>query len=486
MRRKNSLLVVLTLITISSSAQDKWDLRRCIDYALANNISIKQTDIQARLAKLQVYQSKMGQFPSLSFGGNSSYNSGPNQNPTTFSLSTQSYIAANMQLQSSVQIFNWYSKRNTIAANVWDLQAALANSEKLRNDIALTIANVYLQVLLSKEQEKIATVQLEQSQSQLAATRKRVNAGALPELNAAELEAQVARDSSTYITAKGNTQQNILSLKAYMALDAATPFEVDIPPVEKIPVDNIADLMPDVVYASAIANLPQQRYNDYKIKAATKNMAAAKGNMYPTISAFGSLGSRYTNVFNVPKTKEEFTGQYNFTGLTVRDGTTTNNYLYDVYKPVFTVTKIGVLKSDAFFSQLHQNFNQGVGLSINVPILNGSSLRTAYNRTQLNLENLQLQQQLDNQKLKQDIYTAYNAAMVALEKFNAGKKAVESAEKTLAFAQKRYDVGMLGTFELITNQNNLFSARLNYSVNQYDYVFKMKVLEFYKGRGIKL
>ncbi|MFN8251018.1 MAG: TolC family protein [Ferruginibacter sp.] len=478
MRRKNYLLVVLTLITISSSAQDKWDLRRCIDYALANNISIKQTDIQARLAKLQAYQNKMGQFPSLSFSGNTSYNSGRSQDPTTYSLSTQSYLAANMQLQTSVEIFNWYSKRNTISASMWELQAALANSEKLRNDIALTVANVYLQVLLSREQEKIATIQLQQSQSQLEATRKRVNAGALPELNAAELEAQLARDSSSYITAKGNTQQNLLSLKAYMALDAATPFEVDIPPVEKIPVDDIASLLPDVVYASAIANLPQQRYNDYKIKAAEKSTAAARGNMYPTISLFGSLGSGYANYFNVINYKKEFKP----IGLE----TFVNGTFYDVYGVASSNIPDGKIKSDAFFTQLNRNFRQAVGLNLSVPIFNGSNLRTTYDRSKLNLENLQLQQQLDNQKLKQDIYTAYNAAMVALEKFNAGKKTVEAAEKTLAFAQKRYDVGMLGTFELITNQNNLFSARLNYAVNQYDYVFKMKVLEFYKGLGIKL
>ena len=480
MRRINYLLALLTLISINSSAQDqsKWDLRRCIDYALANNISIKQTDLQARLSKLQLYQSKMGLYPSASFSGSTSYNSGRNQDPTTFSLITQSYLAANLQLQSSVEIFNWFSKRNSIAANVWDLQASLANSEKIRNDIALTIANVYLQVLLSKEQEKIAAVQLQQSQTQLTITRKRVNAGALPELNAAELEAQVARDSATYITAKGNTQQNILSLKAFMALDVAAPFEVNIPPVERIPVENIADLMPDAVYASAIANLPQQKANDFKIKAAESNLAAAKGNKYPTIAAFGSLGSGYANYFNVTNYKRAF--------APIGFKTDVGGIFYDVYGPVATTVPDGKIKSDAFFSQLNKNFRQAVGLSVSVPIFNGASLRTAYERSRVNIENLQLQQQADNQKLKQDIYTAYNSAMVALEKFNAGKKTVEAAERTLAFAQKRYDVGMLGTLELITNQNNLFSAKLNYSASQYDYVFKMKVLEFYKGKGIKL
>jgi outer membrane protein len=476
MRRKKKLLIILLTITVYCHAQDKWDLRRCIDYAFTNNISIKQTDLQARFSKLQLHQSQLSQYPNASFSTGGSYNSGRNQDPTSFSLITQSYIAANMQLQTSVEIFNWYSKRNTIAANAWELQAAIAGSEKLRNDIALTIANVYLQVLLSKEQEKIAAVQLQQTQSQLKNTRKLVNAGSLPELNAAELEAQAARDSATYINAKGATQQNILSLKAYMALDAATPFDLDIPPVEKIPLEDIASLQPDVVYASALANLPQQRVNDFKIKAAERNIAAARGNMYPTFSAFGSLGSGFNS------RAQQITGS---TVITAPIGkVNVSGVDYNVF-PFQPFTNYSYSKQ-SFFSQLNQNFRQSAGLSISMPIFNSGSLRTAYERSKLTAENLHLQQEADNQKIKQDIYQAYNSAMIALEKFNAGKKTVEAAERSNNFAQKRYNVGMLTTLELITNQNNLFRARLEQVLNQYDYVFKMKVLEFYKGKGLKL
>ena len=125
-------------------------------------------------------------------------------------------------------------------------------------------------------------------------------------------------------------------------------------------------------------------------------------------------------------------------------------------------------------------------MSLSVPIFNGGNLRTSYERSKVNIENLKLQQLLDNQKTKQDIYLAYNSALVALEKFNARKKSVDAAERSYAFAQKRYDVGMLTTLELVTNQNNLFRAKLENALNQFDYVFKMKVLEFYKGKGLKL
>jgi outer membrane protein len=476
MRSKIYFIIVIILAGGSAKAQKKWNLQQCIEYAMTNNITIKQTDLQTKLSELQYKQSKLGQYPAISFSGGPAYNSGRNQDPTTVSLITQSYVSTNLQLQSSAQIFNWYSKRNTIAANEWELQAAKAATDKLKNDIALTVANAYLQILLAKEQEKIAGVQLQQSQAQLSNTRKLVDAGALPELNASELEAQVARDSSTLISAKGSIELNILNLKAYMAIDAAAPFEVDTPPVEMIPVEKISDLQPEAVFALAMANMPQQRVNDFKLKAAKKDAAAAKAGMYPTISVYGSLGSGYNSrAEDISSTSQSNTA---FGKVTV------GGIDYNVY-PFVPFTSYNYDKT-AFFHQLNENFRQSVGLNLSVPIFNGSSLRTAYEKSKVNTRNQELQKELDDQKLKQDIYQAYNAAMVAMEKFNADKKSLQTAERSFSFAQKRYDVGMLSTLDLITNQNNLFSVKLQYALDQFDYVFKMKVLEFYKGQGLKL
>ena len=477
MRYKLLTLTALLVITTSVKAQEKWGLLKCIEYAMANNISVKQVDLQTKIAELTLKQSKYDQLPNLNFSGGPGFNSGRNQDPTSFSLTTQSFISANMQLQSSADIFNWFSKRNTIAANEWELQAAKANTDRLKNDIALSVANLYLQILLGMEQEKIAGVQLQQSQAQLRNTRKLVDAGNLPELNAAELEAQVARDSSNLITAKGSVIQNILSIKAFMALDAATPFEIETPVAEKIFVEKLADLQPETVYALAIANMPQQRFNDFKLKAAQKTSAAAKGSLYPSVSIFGGLSSNYINS-KIPIYQPTGTFSNNILSPQVVIGTTT----YKVSSADFIQTGN---KKIAFLTQLDQNFRQSVGLTVSVPIFNGLSTRTNYQRSKISIRNQELQKELDNQTLKQDIYKAYNASVVALEKLNAGKKSMEAAERTFYYAQKRYDVGMLGTFDLITSQNNVFTAKLQNALNQYDYVFKMKVLEFYKGQGLK-
>lgn len=476
MRYISYTLIIFIALCNSVNGKEKWDLRKIVDYAMANNITVKQAEVQASLSDLLYKQSRLSLYPGASFSGNTSFNNGRNQDPTSFNLITQSYLSAGMQLQTSVDIFNWFSKKNTILANQWDFEAAKATSDKLKNDIALTVANGYLQILLAKEQEKIAQVQLEQTRAQLSYTRKLVNAGALPELNAAELEAQEARDSANYISAKGNVVQSTLVLKSNMNIDAAAPFEVLVPPVELIPIENIADLQPEAVYALAVVNLPQQRVNDFKLKAAQKLSEVAKANRYPNLSAFGSLGTGFNSRSN------EITGSQQIIAPIGKVSVSGADYAVFPNQP-FTNYSYG---KTPFFRQMNQNFRQSVGLGLSVPIFNGSQLRTSWERSKLNIRNVELQKEGDNQKIKQDIYQAYNAAIVALEKFNASKKSVAASQRTYDFAQKRYEVGMLGTFELITNQNNLFRAKLENALNQSDYVFKMKVLEFYRGQGLKL
>jgi len=463
-------------------AQEKWNLKNCVEYAMANNITVRQGSVLTKQADLTLNQTKLSRWPSLFLNNSNSFNSGLSQDPTTFNRVTENYFASGFQLQSSADIFNFFSKRNTIAANEWDVLAAKANVDKTKNDIALSTANAYLQALLAKEQQNIASVQLQQTTAQLNNTRKLVDAGNLPELNATQLEAQQASDSGNYINARGNYVQALLSLKSLMNIDAGKDFDIENPSIASIPLDPIADLQPELVYQEALKNQPLQRSNVYKLKAAEKYKAAAKASMYPTISAFGNLNTNYLTFINKPIYESLLQG-YVPTSLV----TDVNGSLYDVKSPIFTNgNRIGYQKYPGFRSQLSDNFGKSFGIAISVPIFNGYTLRTQYEKSKLNIESAQLQQELDNMNLKQDIFQAYNAALIALEKFNAGKKSVEANEKALLYATKRYDIGSLSTLELITTQNNLLRAKLEYSINQYDYVFKMKVLEFYKGAGLKL
>ena len=209
-------------------------------------------------------------------------------------------------------------------------------------------------------------------------------------------------------------------------------------------------------------NQPLQKENEYNLKAAEKNSLAAKGALYPSISAFGSLSSNY-GYFRTPTYTQVFNG-YSPSGLVVSDNS--GGYI-DVQKPLYVNgAKNGYITSDPFGTQFSNNFGQAIGINISIPIFNGWQAKAAYQRSKINIKNLQYQQELDNQTLKQNIYQAYNAAVVAMQKLSSTERAVEAAQKTYDYALKRYQAGMLRTLELITNENSLFTAKLQYALNQ--------------------
>ncbi|ANH81599.1 transporter [Niabella ginsenosidivorans] len=474
---KRILLALAGFLALAElNAQEKWSLERCVQYAIEHNISVKQADVQARINKLTLEQSKMALYPTANSQHNVGYQFGRSIDPTSNQFTTNEILAANHSLNLNADIFNWFKKKNTIAANAYSYQAGIAQLEKARNDISLNVANAYLSALLAKEQINAAAVQVGQSRDQRNDVDKQVKAGALPELNLAEMETQLANDSATLINARANFRLNLLQLQALLNLDAAASFDIDAPPVDSIPVEPLAELEPDVVFHSALYNLPQQKINELNVKAAEKNVLVAKADMYPTIGLFGGLDTRYSNAQKLLPTN--FQNGIVPVGFVNINGT---NYIVNTEENI----PMGFNKN-TYFRQLSNNFSQNIGLGINIPIFNGNMARTNWKKAKLNVEAQQLQLDQDQQQLKQDIYQAHTNAVAAIEKYNASKIALASAQKAYDFARKRFDVGLLKPIDLIVNQNNLFTTKINMLSAHYDYVFKIKLLEFYKGQGIKL
>lgn len=471
---------LLAVSTLSVNAQDKWDLQRCVNYAIANNISVKQADVQARISALTYKQTRLSQFPTLNANMNSGLNSGRSINPVTNQFTTDQQFQGGFGITTGANIFNWFSARNATAGDKLEAEAALVNVDRARNDISLNVAQFYLQTVVAMEQVHVQEVAILQTTQNLDNTRKRVDAGALPELNLAELEAQLARDSANWWTAVGSVTQAELQLKALLALDPAAPFEVDVPPLDKVPVLTLAELEPEAVFQLASSNFPQQRFDKLRIDAARRFAASAKGRMYPTLSIGGQVGSNYA-IFSTLAPENFATGNYAPTAAKVEVA----GQPYFVQTPVVG-TRFITVKTNAVGTQLSDNFRQNVGLQLNVPIFNGSSNRLAWQRAKLTVTSLELTRDLDNLTLKQNIYTAHNDAVVSTQKFMTGKKSVATAEKAFFFAQKRYEQGLLSTIDLLTNQNNLTRAKVELLLAQVDYVFRLKLLEFYKGQGLKL
>ena len=483
------LLFITTLIIFSAVpvlAQDKWDLKRSVEYAWEHNVTVKQASIQAGIDSLTLKQNRLSQYGFASGNSNLGLQFGRSIDPTTNQFTTTQLLFQQYNLQANITIYNWNNIKNNILGARYGAEASRMDIEKSKNDLALNVASQYLQALLAREQIHIAEVQVLQTQGQLLDTRKRVDAGSLPELNAVQLEAQLATDSSNLITAKSNAETSVLSLKALLYLDAAAPFELDAPPVDMIPVESIAELQPDFVFNTALKFQPAQKSNELRIKSLEAYVKASHAAMYPTLSAFGGLGSRFSNPFKAIS-DPVFSGYY----PAVPGGPVVNvngtNYL--VQSPIVNYTTSsktfgGLWKG--YSDQISNNFSQNFGVQLNVPIFNGGQSNISYQKSKLNLQNARVTREAIDQTLKQNIYQAYISALTAVQKYNANQSTVGATQKAFDFATKRYNLGLLSTLELITAQTNFTKAKLDLVNSHYDYVFKMKVLEFYKGQGIRL
>ena len=469
-------------------AQDQpvWDLKTCVEYAIQHNISVQQADVQSRLAKLQADLAKNSQLPNLSGSSSAGLRLGRSIDPTTNGFTNTQFLTNTFGLNGGVQLFNAGRLKNNAAATTYNWQASLADLQNASNDISLNVATFYLQVLSAIEQTEIAKIQIQQTIEQLAATKKRVEVGLLPEINLLELETQLANDSSSYITATSSVIQSKLSLKALLNLDASVPFDIQVQPVDQIKMQSFADLQPDYVYSIATQNLPGVKAANLRVKAANKNVLAAKAGFYPTLSFGYSLSSNFSNQF-------KYISGYELTGMSTPNAAspfvTVDNNKYYVQSPVFS--PVGGTRNwgnvwNGWGTQMNNNFGQSLGFQLSIPIFNAGQSKIAYQQAKLNYKNASLVEENTQRKLKQDIYSAYTNAVVAFNKLNASQKAVNSAEKAYSFATKRYELGLLGTIELLNNQNNYLKAKVNFKSAQYEYVFRIKLLEFYKGESLTL
>lgn len=469
-----------------SQAQDQWDLRRCVEYAIANNISIRQSDVQRKASELLYDQNKKARIPTADFNTNTGYQFGRSIDPTTNLFTNQQLLFQGFQFNTNVTIFNWNRVTNNMLASKFEAQAASADVAKSKNDLALNVAVAYLTALLSKVQVDIVEIQVKQSESQLSDTRKRVEAGTLPELNAVDLEAQLSRDSSSYISARATYETNLLSLKDLLGMDAGTPFAIAVPPVDLIPLEPISELEPELVYKMALQNQPVIRANELRRRSLEYSVKSAKSNLYPSFFAFGGLASNFAS------SNRKITGA-NFIGYNPPNPSngivTVNGDVIPIQTPNVMITQANKNFGELWTgwgTQMSNNFRQNIGIGISIPILGGWQSRTNYERAKLNLSNAELTIEQGNLTLKSSIYNAYTNAVASMQKFHAAKNSVSAADRSYNFTLRRYELGLLSTLELITSQTNLTRSKIDMVNAQFDYVFRMKVLEFYKGQGIKL
>jgi len=470
-----AFIVFSALFAVRANAQadDVWTLQRCVQYAIDHNISIQQDVLNARLAKYTLLQSQLAQIPSANLSSSYGRSYGRSINPTTNQFIDASYDFVSASGTSNVLLFGWFQQRNLIAKNKFSLQASKADLDQLKDDVSLNVATGYLRAILAQEQIHVSEKQVELSKAQLDQTRKFFEAGRLPELNVAQLESQVATDSSNLISAIANYTSAIIDLKTLLNIDFNEPFNIIAPDVKVSDQITIASLTPEDVYQEAHKHFGSIKAAEYRYTAAQKGVNAAKGALYPQLSFGVQIGTNWASTY------QQVVGHID-TSLPV--GYVYPNQTALVYAP----EQIPILSNTPFGKQLNNNLRQTYALSLNVPLFNGWQSQYALKQAKYNRNTQELNKYQAELNLKQNVYKAYSDATNSIQKYYAAQHAAEAAERAQEFAKKRYDLGLTSTVDYLITQNSQYSAESNMLSAKYDLIFKLKVIDYYLGKELKL
>lgn len=479
--RTTTILLAILLSAMTAPAQTaNWTLQEAVQYALDHNLTIQQNELNRRLEQLTLQQAQLSQLPSVNMSTGYGRSFGRSIDPTSNQfVEGSSYDFMSLSGSADVLLFGWFQKRNRIEQSKFAVQAATKELEQLQNDISLNVANGYLRLLLAKEQVRINEKQVALSVQQLGQTESFAKAGTVPELNVAQLQAQLASDSANLIAAMTEENAAVLDIKALLNLDFSMPFNVGLPEINEIEgmFANIY-MKPEDIYIAASKTLPTIYSTNLRLKAAQKGYQAAKGGLFPQLALSVQAGTNYSTLNK----------DYNVTGATVAPSPgvfafdSSSNSAYQVYQtsPVFTTNTLPLGK------QLDNNFRQTISLGVNIPIFNGWQAQTALRQAEINVRSQKVNVDQAELKLKQDVYKAHNDARNALQKYYAMQKAAEAAQRAYDYARQRNELGLTNTVEYLVIQNNWYRAEGNLAIAKYDLIFKIKVIDYFLGNEIKM
>ncbi len=465
------IVFFLLLVGFQLSAQSKkWTLEECVDYAIKNNISIKQSELDLKSTIINKKDAIGAFLPNINGNASHSWNIGLNQNITTGLLENQTTQFTSAGLNVSMDIYNGLRNQLQLRRSNLQIIATQYQLTKMQEDIALNVANAYLQILFNKENLKVQLQQKEYNLTQLNRTQELVNSGALPNGDLLDIKASVASDAQRVIAAQNALLISKLSLAQLLRLEDFENFDVDDNQILALNSEILLQSSQDIM-KKAKETRTELKIAESNVELAEKDVAIARGAYQPTITGFYSFSTRaaYTDrIIGFQANADNPTSVIGFV-----DGTG-QSVLQPNFSPVLG-------KPLPLFDQFSNNKGQNFGLQLTVPIFNGLATRNNVQRSKVALERAKLnldQQELD---IERTVYTAYTDANTAKESYEAAEKTLEARKLSFDYAKARYEVGLINVFDFNQSQTLLVNAQSEVLRTKYDYLFRTKILEFYFG-----
>ncbi len=450
----------------------KWTLRECVDYAIENNLTIKQSEFDISLAEID-RKDAIGNFiPSLNLNGSHSWNSGLTTDVTTGVLRNQTTQTTSGGVSSGVLIYRGLQNHNQLRKADLSILANRYQLDKIKDDISLNVINAYLQVLFGKEAVNVAIPQIEITREQLNRTNRLVEAGTIPKGDLLDIHATLANDEQNLIITQNNVEIALISLAQLLQLSDYENFDIADEEIETLPLINLADYSVDAIYEKALANRNEIKVAQTNIDIAEKDIKLAKGALQPTLSGFYNWNSRYSNLDRIvgfevdPNNPTRVIGQVETTG----DNVITSNETPILGDPEGF--------SDQFFDR---NKGSSFGLSLSIPIFNGFRASNNVKRAEVFYEKQINRLGEEELALEKIIHTVYADALGALKLYEATQKSLEAREESFRYAQEKFNVGVMNSFDFSLIKNQLVVSNSDFLRAKYDFIFRVKLLEFYYG-----
>ena len=464
-------LIVMLVCNITIQAQSKkWTLEECVTYAIQNNISIKQSELDSKMALIDK-KSAVGRFlPSLNASASHSWNIGLNQDITTGLLQNKTTQFTSAGANVGIDIYRGLQNQNTLRKANLSIVAAKYQLVKMQEDVALNVANAFLQVLFNKENLKVQKEQLRINEKQYVRSEELVKAGSIPRGDLLDVKATLALNNQNVITAENSLLISKLSLSHLLQLKDFENFDV-VDDTDVKDANNIMAQTPSAIYEKAFEGRTELKIARTNLEIAEKNVAIAKGAFQPTLQGFYSFNSRVAYSDRVTGVIPNASNPTSIVGFV--EGTNQN-----VLSPNFT----RVLGNPApFFDQFNTNKGQSFGMQLSVPIFNGFSARNNVERSKVSLEQSKIAVEQQNLDLQRNVYTAFADAKGALNAYESSVAALEARQGAYNYATEKYSVGLMNSFDFNQSQTLLTNAQSEVLRTKYDYIFKIKILEFYFG-----
>ncbi|WP_343705475.1 TolC family protein [Flavobacterium sp.] len=468
----NSLVIALLFgFGLAGQAQTKkWTLEECVRYALENNITIKQSELDLKNASIDKKAALGNYLPSVNGNASHSWNIGLNQDVTTGILRNQTTQYSSVGLSAGVDIYKGLQNQNTMRKAKLTIISSQYQLLKMQEDISLNVASAFLQILSNKEDLKVKKEQLTIDEKRYARSEEMVNAGTIPRGDLFDLKATVATDKQNIAVSENNLLISKLSLAQLLQLKEFADFDVadDTNVADE---NNILAQSPIDIYNKAKETRTELKLAQANLEIAEKNVAIAKGAFQPTLSAFYNFNTRasYSDVIRG-------------TTPNLANPTSQIGYVQGTNQPVLQDNYTPVLgKADPIMDQFRDNKGQSFGFQLSVPIFNGFSVRNNVERNKVSLEKSKIDLEQKSLDLQRNVYTAFTDARGALNTYESATVTLEARQQAYNYAKEKYDVGLMNSFDFTQAQTLLTNAQSDVIRTKYDYMFKIKILEFYFG-----